>query len=87
MSEFNIGLNILENYENIKPIECSEFGELNKLLVNSLGSRTHFTVLHYNIRSLQAHFDEFCVNIAELNIHDNIGDMNMDIVKDTEHNN
>nr|CAI5833600.1 unnamed protein product [Callosobruchus analis] len=69
----------MENCETIKPTECSEFEALNKLFDDSLGNRTHFNGLYYTIRRLQVHFDECCVNIAELNTHNNI-----DIIVPTE---
>nr|CAI5823402.1 unnamed protein product [Callosobruchus analis] len=71
MSDIDTALNILENYGNVETIECSEFEELNQFFCeNSNG--LHFTVLHYNIRSLQAHFDEVCISISELNKYNNI---------------
>ncbi|CAH2018901.1 unnamed protein product [Acanthoscelides obtectus] len=71
MTDIDTALNILEDYNNITTISCSNFDELNSVLFER-SDKLNFTILHYNIRSLQAHYDELCINIAVLNKNKNI---------------
>ncbi|CAH1977338.1 unnamed protein product [Acanthoscelides obtectus] len=62
MTDIDTALNILEDYNNITTISCSNFDELNSVLFER-SDKLNFTILHYNIKSLQAHYDELCMNI------------------------
>nr|CAI5848066.1 unnamed protein product [Callosobruchus analis] len=71
MANVDIALDILEKYNHVNTIKCSSFEELSDVKLG--GNNLNFTILHYNIRSLQAHYDELCINLKELNKHNNIG--------------
>ncbi|VEN63012.1 unnamed protein product, partial [Callosobruchus maculatus] len=66
MANVDIALNILENYNHVNTTKCSSFEELSDVVKHG-GDNLNFTILHYNIRSLQAHYDELCINLTELN--------------------
>nr|CAH7762626.1 unnamed protein product [Callosobruchus chinensis] len=59
MSNVDIALNILEQYNHVNTMKCASFEELSDV-VNHGDNNLNFTILHYNIRSLQAHYDELC---------------------------
>nr|CAH7754478.1 unnamed protein product [Callosobruchus chinensis] len=71
MSNVDIALNILEKYNHVNTIKCASFEELSDV-VNHGDNNFNFTILHYNIRSLQAHYDELCINLTEMNKHNKI---------------
>nr|CAH7758423.1 unnamed protein product [Callosobruchus chinensis] len=71
MNDIDVADEILENYNNIVTAECENLFDINKILLTNENAQ-NMTILHYNIRSLRANFDELCINVNKFNERRNI---------------
>nr|CAH7724148.1 unnamed protein product [Callosobruchus chinensis] len=71
MNDIDVADEILENCNNIVTAECENLFDINKILLTNENAQ-NMTILHYNIRSLRANFDELCINVNKFNERRNI---------------
>nr|CAH7730708.1 unnamed protein product [Callosobruchus chinensis] len=64
MDNLSVALEVLDDYNSTENIICKDLCQPATYIRDLYGN---VTILHYNIRSLKAHFDELCLNIDTLN--------------------
>nr|CAI5847680.1 unnamed protein product [Callosobruchus analis] len=64
MDNLSIALEVLDDYNCTENIICKNLSEPATYIKDQF---ENVTILHYNIRSLKAHFDELCLNVDTLN--------------------
>nr|CAH7736439.1 unnamed protein product [Callosobruchus chinensis] len=79
MGNLSIALEVLDDYNSTENIICKDLCQPATYIRDLY---ENVTILHYNIRSLKAHFDELCLNIDTLNEKTDISynfERNMDL--------
>ncbi|VEN64132.1 unnamed protein product, partial [Callosobruchus maculatus] len=71
MNDIDVADDILDNYNSIVTAECENLFDINTILLTNENAQ-NMTILHYNIRSLRANFDELCINVNKFNEKRNI---------------
>nr|CAI5822904.1 unnamed protein product [Callosobruchus analis] len=64
MDNLSLALEVLDDYNCTENIICKDLSEPATYIKDQF---ENVTILHYNIRSLKAHFDELCLNVDTLN--------------------
>lgn len=70
MHDMDIAANILESFNNIKVLGCDNIQHCYEYIN---GSMENFIIVHFNIRSLQKHYDELNIFLLEAGNNNSIG--------------